>query len=343
MGSKKAKGLYIEKDAFTLRIAEVNSLSAPLRVDALHECSLSDVKSVRTAAGLEASRNRFLPVHYGCLPDSRFFELIKVPSLAKARDGAFWETTLKQLRLEPELVQHAIMDAGNGINLEQLESSSGSADLLLFGALRKEMLRYQGEVVGENIVPESLQISTVSAIGGMRDFLIRAGVEAPVLFLEMGENVAHLFVLARGRLVLTRSVAFGYNSVLPLICSELGFKDQESAKKLFFSNTFDFRDIGGVLFGRLLKELNAASGFYEMQTGQPLYGFAMTGVPGGLDWVGSTIAKGLEIDQLELDWEGWLTVHGVSLGDDVAATELTVAHLPLMSLMMDLSGVKDED
>ena len=58
--------------------------------------------------------------------------------------------------------------------------------------------------------------------------------------------------------------------MFPVIQAELGLKDEDSARKLFYSNTFDFTEMGPSLLRKLLKELQASTGFYEVQTGQTI-------------------------------------------------------------------------
>lgn len=338
MGSKKSKGLFVEGDAYTVRSARVSALRAPLRVDALSVTSITGLNRAGGALDKERPTGRgYVPAHCGFAADSRFYFLHKVANLGKAREAGYWGPVLRQVRLDPEEVIQATLDAATGALLADLGSGGGARELLVCGAKRREWEALQEDLVSRSIVPQSLQLSGVSAVAGLLDYLKGKGIAAPVLFLEMSDREAHLFILAGGRVILCRAVSFGYESVLPLIRSELGFKDEDSARQLFFSNTFDFRDIGNVLFGRLLRDLNAASGFYEMQTGQPLHGFVMTGTPAGLDWVPEVIADGLEIGLLPIDWEGWLERHQIELGEGVEVLDLTLSMLPLMTLMMDFS------
>ena len=344
MGSKKIKGLFIEGDAYTLRSARVSSLMAPLRIESVAVQAWDGGGGVETILdkGKASGSRRYIPAHCAFAPDSRYFFLHKAPSLTKAKESAYWAPVLRQARLDSEEVMLGIMEASSGRLLEDLAPGGGARDLLVCGARRSEWKSLQEALVGQNIVPQRLELGGLSALAGLRDYLQWKQITSPVLFFEMGKREAHLFILCGGKVVLCRGIAFGYESVLPLIRSELGLKEDEAARHLFFSNTFDFRDIGSVLFSRLLRDLNAASGFYEMQTGHPLHGFVMTGTPAGLDWIPAVIATGLEISALKIDWEGWLSRHQIAIGETVESLDLTTALLPLLSLMMKFHDTRDE-
>lgn len=344
MGKKKTKGLFVEGDAYAVRSAQVSALASPLRIEALAITPIEGLSRMGAALEKEkpSGRGRYMPAHCAFAAESRFFFLHKAASLAKARESGYWQPILRQARIDPDDVLQATLDAATGALLSDMGSGSGAREFLVCGARRTEWGQIQEHLVSRNIVPQSLQLSGISALAGLLDYLKWKRIGAPVLLLEMGDKDAHLFIVAGGRVVLCRSISFGYDSVLPLIRSELGLKDEDSAKHLFFSNTFDFREIGNVLFGRLLRDLNAASGFYEMQTGQPLHGFVMTGTPTGLEWVPEIIADGLEIAVLRMDWEGWLERHRIELGEDVGGLDLTLSMMPLLTLMMDFSVTGDE-
>ena len=82
---------------------------------------------------------------------------------------------------------------------------------------------------------------------------------------NVGEHVVPAGICGR---VGTRPIPQGLESMIPVVQKELGLKDEESAKKLFYSNTFDFTSMGNALIKKLLKELQSSIGFYEVQTGQ---------------------------------------------------------------------------
>ncbi len=79
-----------------------------------------------------------------------------------------------------------------------------------------------------------------------------------------------MFIFGNEQVDICRPIPYGLNSMFPTVQSELGLKDEDSARKLFFSNTFDFTELGPSLLKKMLKELQASTGFYEVQTGQTI-------------------------------------------------------------------------
>ena len=147
--------------------------------------------------------------------------------------------------------------------------------------------------------------------------------------------------LRREKVDLCRPVNFGFNGVLPVIQKELGLKDEDSAQNLFFSNTFDFREIGPKLLSKVLKELNASTGFYEVQTGQTIPHMYMTSLPENLDWIPEVVAKEMDISLLEIDWDDWASNVGVSYGDDCSPADFGPSKFGLFSLFVNFEKVKD--
>ncbi len=132
-----------------------------------------------------------------------------------------------------------------------------------------------------------------------------------------------------------RPINFGFNAVLPIIQNELGLKDEDSARDLFFSNTFDFREIGPKLLSKILKELNASTGFYEVQTGQTIPHMYMTSLPENQNWIPDVIAKEMDIKLLDIDWQGWADSIGVSFGDTCSSADMGPSAFGLFSLFIN--------
>jgi hypothetical protein len=120
--------------------------------------------------------------------------------------------------------------------------------------------------------------------------------------------------------------------MIPVVQKELGLKDEESARKLFYSNTFDFTGMGPLLIKKLLKELQSSIGFYEVQTGQSVGLLISTILPAKLGWLDVTIAKELGISPLKLDIAPWLESHGITVSE-AAKPVLDQRWFGLLSLM----------
>jgi hypothetical protein len=125
--------------------------------------------------------------------------------------------------------------------------------------------------------------------------------------------------------------------MIPVVQSELGLKDAESARKLFLTNAFDFTGMGRSLVKKLLKELQSSIGFYEVQTGQSVGQVICTSVPPKLAWLGEVIASALGVSTLPLDLAPWLRFRQVTIGERASAGELDARWFGLVSLMVSHS------
>jgi len=122
--------------------------------------------------------------------------------------------------------------------------------------------------------------------------------------------------------------------MVPIVQKELGLKDEESARKLFYSNAFDFTGMGATLLKKLLKELQSSIGFYEVQTGQSIGQVICTLLPPKLGWLQTVVAAQLGVPVLDVDIAKWLPARGISMAPGVATGELSNNGLGLFSLMV---------
>ena len=178
-----------------------------------------------------------------------------------------------------------------------------------------------------------MALSTVTTLGGVCDYAKFHDIQSPLLCLELTSKSANIFIQAKGQLEVTRPVSFGLDSIYPLLQRELGLKDEASARKLFFSNTFDFAEMGPKLMRRMIKELQASTGFYEVQTGQTIDRIILSVLPKNLAWIGQTVSDALGLEIVRPDYEGWLESLNVKVADSVDVTSLGSGWLGLFSLM----------
>lgn len=338
MLSKKAKGLFVEVNGFSYHVAAVSGLTPPFTVDSILEFPRHEPGKLKELLEASASgrRNRFYNAHCGIVPESRFFRLHTIESMTRAKEPNYFNTVLEQqFRINPGASQMVALNATNGDSFNPEKSLASQKELILCGADAREFSAFQENLVECGIYPQSLQISTLSSLAGLKNYLSVKEIEQPVLLVEMTQNSANLFILSKDKVDLCRPVNFGFNGVLPVIQQELGLKDEDSARDLFFSNTFDFRDIGPKLLRRILKELNASTGFYEVQTGQTIPQLYMTSLPENLSWIPEVVATEMDISLLDVDWEGWASKIGVSFGDDCAPTSFDASTFGLFSLFVN--------
>ena len=127
--------------------------------------------------------------------------------------------------------------------------------------------------------------------------------------------------------------------MLPVVQKELGLKDEESAKKLFYSNTFDFTGMGPLLIKKLLKELQSSIGFYEVQTGQSVGQVLTTQLSPKLQWLDGAIATALGITSLKLDAGPWLQSRHITLADPFVKYTQDIRWFGLLAMMAQYDAV----
>lgn len=268
----------------------------------------------------------------GIYPEGRFVRFYEAESVNKAKDQSFLVDILKnEFNVDSDANNVAILDARDG---SDFDLEKGSTRRLVFCGAPSEALESEQDLLLEyGIYPERLELSSVSTIGGVSDYARFNEITSPILCFELTSKSANIFIINRGQVEVARPVPFGLDSIYPLLQRELGLKDEDSARKLFFSNTFDFSEMGPKLLRRMTKELQATTGFYEVQTGQTI-GHVFLGVlPKNLNWVAKTVSDSLGLEILRPSIEGWLESLKVKLGEGVEVLNLSPRWMGLFSLM----------
>jgi len=152
--------------------------------------------------------------------------------------------------------------------------------------------------------------------------------------LDVGNDTTHSFIVSATGIEASRPIPQGLEAMVPVVQKELGLKDEESARKLFRSNTFDFTGMGPLLTKRLLKELQSSIGFYEVQTGQSVGQVLCIQLSPKLSWLEGTLASSLGIATMRFDPIPWLRSRKVIVPDALSKTAGDFRWFGLMSLMV---------
>jgi hypothetical protein len=207
-------------------------------------------------------------------------------------------------------------------------------EALFCGVPADDVISIQDGLLTDGIYPERLELGSVAMLGGLVDYLAFKKSKTPTLMLEIGSEATHSFIVTSSGVEASRPIPQGLESMVPVVQKELGLKDLESARKLFFSNTFDFTGMGPLLVKRLLKELQSSIGFYEVQTGQSVGQVLCTSIPPKLDWLANAVASALGVASLPLELAPWLQSRQITLSPSASALGLDVRWLGLFSLMV---------
>ena len=276
--------------------------------------------------------SNFFVSRCGVYPDRRFVRYYEAESASKVRDLSFLRNTLKsEFKIDAATSDVAILDARDGSDLDTEKASTRR--LLFCGAPSESLQAEQDRLLEYGIYPERLELSTISTLGGVSDYARFNNINTPILCFELTAKSANIFIVNRGQVDVARPVPFGLDSIYPLLQRELGLKDEDSARKLFFSNTFDFAEVGPKLLRRMTKELQATTGFYEVQTGLTISHAFLSVLPKNLSWISKTVADALALEILQPSLEGWLESLRIKVGDGVEVTNLGARWMGLFSLM----------
>jgi hypothetical protein len=337
MLNSKTKGLFIDISEFSILAARTSGYKLPMVIEEIAEFPITSDRDPDEIRDFFETLVDFKGAGYfvsrcGVYPDDRFVRYFESDNPGKLKDPNFLTEKLQSdFGINPDKSRISVLDARNGSDYD-LEKGNGRR-LIFCGASVDAFSEVQEGLLEMGIYPERLELSSVTTLGGVSDYARFTGTDSPVLFLELTSKSANIFILNRGQLEVARPVPFGLDSIYPLLQRELGLKDEDSARKLFFSNTFDFAEMGPKLLRKMTKELQASTGFYEVQTGQTIGHVFLSVLPSNLNWVGNTISDTLGVDILQPSVEGWLESLKIKIGDEVEVLNLGSRWMGLFSLM----------
>jgi len=333
----KTKGLFVDFSEYSILAARTSGYKLPMVIEQIAELPLKAEQDPKEVEDFFRELVNFSGASYfvsrcGVYPEGRFVRYFEAESASKVRDVEFLNSILqKEFKIDAEKNNVAILDARDGADLV-IEKAS-TRWLLFCGAPNESFLAEQNRLLEFGIYPERLELSSITTLGGVSDYARFNNINTPILCCELTAQSANIFILNRGQVDVARPVPFGLDSIYPLLQRELGLKDEASARKLFFSNTFDFAEMGPKLLRRMTKELQATTGFYEVQTGLTISHAFLSVLPKNLNWISRTIADALALEILQPSLEGWLESLRIKLGDGVEVVNLGARWMGLFSLM----------
>lgn len=341
--AKKSKGFCVEFGEHAVLMARLSQPDAPFVVEELKEVSASDPDSivawVKSTEGKGATG--YAHATCGVYPAKRIVRRHTL-DLKRAKDPAYFaEVYSQQFRIEPEKYTMRALNPTDGSEYDQAKGNQKEA--LFCGLPSDDVIALQDKLLEQGIYPERLELGTLATLGGMVNYLRFKQSKTPVLLLEIGQETTHSFILSADGVDISRPIPSGIAAMIPVVQKELGLKDEESAKKLFYSNTFDFTSMGGVLVKKLLKELQSSIGFYEVQTGQSIGNVVCTQLPASLSWLGTTMASSLGVTPLKVELTPWLESLNIKLAEGVTLGQPEERWFGLFSLLASYqNAVPDE-
>ncbi len=328
------KGYFVELSEHAVLLARTSAAVPPFEVEDLAECAPGD--SAALAEALTKLQPKKAPSGYfhatvGLCPPKRLVRRHTLDLKRVKEPGYFAEVCNQQFRIEPEKYRIAILNSVDGSDYDVAKASQ--KDVMFCGLPTEDVHAIQQSLLDMGIYPERLELATVSVLGGLVDYLSQSATKTPTLVLEIGGDTTHSFIVTPNGVEASRPIPQGLEAMVPIVQKELGLKDEESAKKLFYSNTFDFTGMGPLLTKRLLKELQSSIGFYEVQTGQSVGQVLTTRLAPKLGWLDAAIANALGIATLKLDAAPWLKARQITLSENLARNAQDVRWFGLFALM----------
>ncbi len=332
--SNKSKGFFVEQNDHAVLVARTSSAVAPFVIEELRECAPGDateLDAILAQLQPKKSPSGFLHASVGIYPPRRLVRRHTVEPKRMKEPAYLVEICTQQFHIDQDKYALAILDATDGTDLDLVKGTQ--KDAVFCGLPMDDAVETQTSLLERGIYPERLELGSIATIGGVASCLASMKVKTPVLVLEIGADATHSYIVTANGLEASRSFAQGLDAMVPIVQKELGLKDEESAKKLFYSNTFDFTGMGPLLVKRLLKELQSAIGFYEVQTGQSVGQVLTTQLSPKLKWIDGAIASALGISCLTLDTTAWLQASQISVPDAFAKQAQDIRWFGLLALM----------
>lgn len=341
--AKKSKGFSVEIGEHTTLMARLSQAEAPFIVEELKEIPTSESENIIAWTKATDGKGSTGYAHAVCgVYSAKRVVRRHTLDLKRIKDPVYFnEIYSQQFRIEPDKYTIMALNPNDGSEYNIVKGTQ--KEVLFCGLPSDDIIALQDKLLEQGIYPERLELGTLSTLGGLVHYLKFMQSKTPILLLEIGQESTQSFILSADGIDISRPIPSGIASMIPVVQKELGLKDEESAKKLFYSNTFDFTSMGGALVKKLMKELQASIGFYEVQTGQSIGSVFCTQLPASLSWLSTTMAGALAVPPLKLNLAPWLEASNIKLADGVSISQPEERWFGLFSLLTShQNAVTDE-
>jgi Tfp pilus assembly PilM family ATPase len=333
--SKKTKGFFVEMNESSVLMARTTSVSAPMEIEELKECAFGDEAAIGEAIKhLQPKKppSGYMHAVVGVYPPKRVVRRHTLEIKKMKEPGYMADVFAQQLRIEQDKYTLAMLNSGDGSDYDLAKANQ--KEVIFCGAPNDEISAAQETLLNLGIFPERIELGSLATLGALVDYLAFEKSKTPTLVLDVGYDTTHSFIVSAAGVEASRPIPQGLDSMVPVVQKELGLKDEESARKLFRSNTFDFTGMGPLLIKRLLKELQSSIGFYEVQTGQSVGQVLCIQLSPKLAWLEGALASSLGIAPMRFDPIPWLRSRKVIVPDALSKTAGDFKWFGLMSLMV---------
>lgn len=337
MFKSKAKGLFVDISEFSILVARTSGFKLPIKVEQVEDFPITgdfrpdDVRTFLEKI-VDFKGSKYHVARCGVYPPNRFIHYYKAESLARVKSQEFLQKILKsEYNIDLARNSVSILNAHNGSDFDA--SNNASKELIFCGGPVTAFQEAQDQVLSYGLYPERLELSSITTLGGIRNYVQSNRIESSVICVELTSESIYVSILDKGNVIMTRPMSFGMDSIFPVLQQELNLKDEMSARKLFYTNTFDVVEMGKRLLMPILKELQSISGYYEVHTGLTLSHIFISVLPNKLNWVAQTISDSLGLEVIQPDIEPWLDSLDIKPANGVELSNLGSRWFGLFSLM----------
>jgi hypothetical protein len=328
----KTKTFFADCTEHTVLLARTSGAVPPFVVEEVRECAADDTAALADALKvLQPKRaGNFTQAVCGIYPARRVVRRVTLELKRVKEAGYLNEVAAQQLRIEPDLHTLMLLNANDGKEYDLTQATQKEA--IVCGLPAEDIIAAQDTLLAAALYPDRLEIGSLATLGALADYLNFSRNKTPTLVLEISADSTQSFIVSGQGLEASRAITQGFAGMIPVVQKELNLKDEDSARKLFYSNAFDFTGLAPLLIKKLLKDLQSSIGFYEVQTGQSIGQVICPLLPPKLAWLEQAIASQLAVPVLKPDLPAWLQSRQITLAAPVASVQDT-RHLGLFALM----------
>jgi hypothetical protein len=161
--SKKTKGFFVEMNEGSVLLARTNSVTAPMEVEELRECSLGEQTEIsEILRQLQPRRppSGYLHAVVGAYPARRLVRRHTLELKKMKEQGYMADVFTQQLRIEQDKFTIAMINAGDGADYDLAKANQ--KDVIFCGAPNDDITATQETLLNAGIYPERLELGTSS-------------------------------------------------------------------------------------------------------------------------------------------------------------------------------------
>lgn len=297
-------------------VAKSSSVDSTHRIEDFRTFEFSDENfEAAFTAYMGARKGNYARAYCSVLPVSRFVRRISLDSPNRAKDSAYLlellSNTCKINTHENDIA--VLLSTGAQLDADR----PASKEIMFVGAKSDELEAVQSKLISWGVYPLRIELGTLPLVASIQKVAKAEGRKNSTLVLEVGESQSYIYIISESGLDMTRNISFGISAMLPHIKAELGLADEAVARKILIANTFDFTEMAPTLLRRLIKEIQASIGFYEVQTGYTIGQIFPANLSSRFQWVGEHLSRGLGLDMMMVSFDRWPGIIGVEVSESL--------------------------